>query len=56
MKSLKLPFFSLAVSVFALGCANENFPKYQKLDSFRVIGIQADKPEVLISTLPRLSL
>lgn len=52
MKSLKLPFFSLAVSVFALGCANENFPKYQKLDSFRVIGIQADKPEVLISTLP----
>jgi hypothetical protein len=48
----KLSFLLLSVAAFSVGCANENFPKYQKLDSFRVIGIQADQPEVLISTLP----
>jgi len=52
MKFLMLTLAALTTSLFAAGCANENFPKYQKLDSFRVIGIQADKPEVLISTLP----
>jgi hypothetical protein len=52
MKFLRLSFSTLALSILTSGCANENFPKYQKLDSFRVIGIQADKPEVLISTLP----
>lgn len=52
MKLLVLSFSLLGFSIFTSGCANENFPKYQKLDSFRVIGIQADKPEVLISTLP----
>jgi hypothetical protein len=55
MRSFKFSFTtSIAplLALFAIGCANENFPKYQKLDGFRVIGIQADKPEVLISTLP----
>ncbi len=41
-----------ALSFLTLGCANENFPKYQKLDSFRVLGIYANTPEVLVSALP----
>lgn len=43
-----------AVSVvITLGsCSNDSFPKYQLLGDFRVLGIQANTPEVSVASLP----
>lgn len=45
-----LLFFVLLITG---SCADDPFPKYQQLGDFRVLGIQANLPEVSVASLPQ---